>query len=1113
MHREISHTDEVFAQERNYALYLLTGFMGLMIVLEIWPWFVTQIGATSWPTWPTEYDILGVKVSFALAAAVIGGARILYTSLESLMEGRLGADLALAIATIAAILIGEPFVAAEVVFIGLVGECLESVTFERTQKAIRKIVEVCPRRCWLLKDGQEVRIRTTELEVGNVVVVKPGARIPVDGKVLEGRSAVDTSALTGETLPVDKGPGDEVLTGSLNQFGSLTIEARKVGEHTVVGRVIELMSRALKSKANIERTADRMAKYFLPIVLGLAALTFLGAMFYYSSGWFWPADNASLRISVYPTLAVVGVACPCAVILATPAAIIAALGRLAGTGVLIKSGGALERLASVSAFAFDKTGTLTEGKLRLGEVVGLHGMDDNELLRIAASAEQRSEHLIAQLIIQAAKNRDLQLDPVEEFLAHPGAGVTAQTPGGNVVVGNRRLLEEQNIPLSHEVYELLEQFDKKGQTALLVAREGQVLGAIGAHDQVRPEAAGIIQDLRNLGITDIALLTGDRSAVAHSIGNELGITNIHAEILPEQKAEIVGKMHSAAEESASKPKTFFRIDTSLPGRVAMVGDGINDAPALASADVGLAIGSGTEVAAEAGDVVFMGDPLKPLPLLVRLSRETVRIIRQNILIFAFGVNIVGILLTAWLWTWITPTEWHNKAPIAAVLYHQIGSLAVLLNSMRLLVFERTATSPTVSRVRKIFHEVDHWMEHYLDIGEGLHWLSHKWKTVVAVVLVLLLAGYALSGLTPVGPDEMAVVTRFGKPVDDLSPGLHWRYPWPIETVHRIKPDQIRVVEVGFRADPGSLSNQPMSWLSAHAGQGLQRLPEESLMITGDANLIDLQATVRYRIDTNKEDRKYIRKFLFDVKAPDETIRRVTEALLREKVSKAAFSDLLTENRGAFQEMIRKELDKICQQEYELGVIITSFALNDLHPPQEVVQSYYEVTRAMEYKDRIINEAEQEAIREKAQADSKVYKIKKEADTYELQTIELAQAERNGFLTFLAVRNELDLNDHWQVFAEELNDVLKGVPVMAGEEDPYRKRQQEWLAMKRGLFDFLLSLEWQTANLSGRKLLLLDNRFTGQLIFHPPTQFGLPLPPMWMPNNQRELPPREPLEEH
>ncbi len=404
MHREISHAEGAFEHQSNAALYLLTALVGLLIGIDVWPLVAGWLDpAQSFlPTWPNEFN--GYRV-FALAAAVLGGARALYGALDGLVQGKIGADVALAVAVVAAILppMREALVAAEIVFVGLLGECLEAWTFERTQRAVRKIVEICPRRCWLLRDGQEVRVLVSELKVGDVVVVKPGARVPVDGVVRDGRSAVDTSALTGESLPLDKGPGDEVLAGSLNQFGALTIEAQRVAGQTVVGQVIELTARALKDKAPLERAADRLARYFLPAVLGVAVVTLLGSAYLNSDA----LRNArgdewmeAARATIRPVLAVLVVSCPCALILATPAAIIAALGRLAGTGVLIKGGSALERLARVTAFAFDKTGTLTEGRLELGEVLPLPGHTEDEVLRAAATAEQRSEHLLARLITQ-----------------------------------------------------------------------------------------------------------------------------------------------------------------------------------------------------------------------------------------------------------------------------------------------------------------------------------------------------------------------------------------------------------------------------------------------------------------------------------------------------------------------------------------------------------------------------------------------------------------------------------------------------------------------------------------------------------------------------------------
>src|SRR5262245_613314 len=578
MHREISHGDSAFAQERPIGLYLLTGLLAILMAADLLPKFAGWLGSNALAGWPAGIHVRFLFIdrffSFALIAAVLGGARVLFSSLLSLVEGKLGADLALALACIAAIFIGEELVAAEVVFIGLVGECLEAFTFERAQRAIRKIVEVFPYRCWLLKDGQEVRVLTSEVKVGDCVVVKPGAKIPVDGIVLDGRSAVDLSALTGESVPLDKGPGDDVLAGAVNQYGALTIAAKKVAEQTVAGRVIELTARALKDKANLERTADRLARYFLPLVLGLAAVTFVVFLFFYGGGWFRGADaprlgwRAAVTRSFYPALSVLVVACPCALILATPAAILAALGRLAGTGVLIKGGSALERLAQVTAFAFDKTGTITEGKLELGDVLSLNGVAPDDLLRWAASAEQRSEHPLARVILTEAERRRLTLDPVDDFLAHPGAGVAARTAAGNIIVGTRRLLDEQHLALTAEVEALLQRLDAAGQTALLVAKDGVVVGALGARDRVRPEAHGVLEELRDLGIAPIVLLTGDRRPAAQAVAADLSFTEIHAELLPEQKAE------------------YLRGD----GLVAMVGDGINDAPALARADVGIALG-------------------------------------------------------------------------------------------------------------------------------------------------------------------------------------------------------------------------------------------------------------------------------------------------------------------------------------------------------------------------------------------------------------------------------------------------------------------------------------------------------------------------------------------
>jgi Cu+-exporting ATPase len=1091
MHREISHTEKPFYQETNLGLYLLTGLLGLLIGIDLWPaladWLATK--GIALLTWPREF-YPGYRI--ALLAAVLGGARVLYISLEGLLEGRVGADLAIALACVAAILFRKPLVAAEVVFIGMVGECLESVTFERTQRAIRTIVEICPRRCWLLRDGQEVRVLTPEVQVGDRVVVKPGGRVPVDGQVVEGRSNVDTSALTGESLPVDKGPGDPVLAGSLNQQGALVIEARRVREDTVAGQVIELTGRALKDKAPLERTADRLARYFLPVVLILAGLTFIVSLMLNlgSLGGVRRDLAEAMARSIDPTLAVLVVACPCALILATPAAIIAALGRLAGTGVLIKGGSSLERLAEVEAFAFDKTGTLTEGRLELGDRVTLGRVTPDELLRVAASAEQRSEHLLAQLLLREAQAQGLALEPLEEFQAHPGAGVTARTRTGSILVGTRRLLQEQGITLHPEAIVACDRLEAAGQTTLFVVRDQEILGIIGARDRVRPEAVGVLAELRSLGINDLALLTGDRAAVAEAIGREVGIAEIHAELLPQQKAEFID--------------SWRRQPAARGGRkVAMVGDGINDALALARADVGLALGgTGTDVAAEAGDLVLMGDPLQPIPLLVRLSRETVRIIKQNILIFAIGVNAVGIVLTGWLWPLLAPTpEWYEQAPLAGVIYHQIGSFAVLVNAMRLLWFERRLTSPSWLRAQESLHRLDHWLEHRFDLHAGWHWITDHGRLVVSLLILFLAAGYALSGVVQVNSDEVAVVRRFGRALnDDLGPGLYWRWPWPVEQVVRIQPDLIRTVEVGFRSTPGKQTvTSSLDWSSSHDA-GYQRNPNETVMITGDGNLLELRATLRYTID-----RQRLRTYLFEVREPETLLQGAAESVLRETVAGRPFIDLLTSGRSEFQDVVLARLDARCRQigPEGLGIRLDGFALHDLHPPQEVVPQYHQVTEAMETRNRLINEAEAEILQVPGRLSDRLpgkpaalvrkQQILNQAQADTAAQVRNAQADRVRFLARQQVRSELSKEEEWELWAEASNSP-RGSASFQSVYQEYLRRRQERVAARAALTDFRLFWEALGQALTDREKIIIDaDKVPGRrhLLLVDPEQWRVP----------------------
>ncbi len=978
MHREISHTDAAFHQESHAGLFFLTGSIGVLIGLDLWPDFAAWLGprlGVALPPFLDGISIAGTTYRFALIAAVLGGARVLYGSLEGLLAGKIGADAALAIAVIAAIVINQPLVAAEVVFIGMVGECLEAFTFQRTQRAVRRLVELSPRQCLVLRDGREIIVPVEGLRAGEQVLVRPGKRVPVDGVVVAGRSAVDQSTLTGESLPVDRAPGDEVFAGTLNQFGALTVEVRRVAEHTVMGQVIELTARALKDKAPLERTADRLARYFLPVVLGLGLVTFL-------ANWWWfgvyrPEPRAFV-LAVYPALAVLVVACPCALILATPAAVIAALGRLAGTGVLIKGGAALERLARVNTFAFDKTGTLTEGRPQLGDVKPVRPeVSADELLRIAAGAEQRSEHVLGQLLVNEARARNLSLAPVEDFTAQPGAGVAARTGDGVILVGSKRLLEEHGIHMPDEALGQLEALDAAGQTPLLVARDGQVIGIVGAHDRVRPEAVEVLKELSSTGIGELAMLTGDRPAAARRVAERLGIEASFAELLPAQKAEWIAQRREQ-------------------GRVvAMVGDGINDAPALARADVGLALGSmGSDVAADAGDIVLMGDPLRSLPLLVRLSRKTVEIIRQNILIFAFGVNAVGIVLIGWIMPGWSEADRH-RSPIWAAVYHQIGSLAVLLNAMRLLWFERSKDVGWLATLKSTSDRVDRWLER-LSFHELTHGLERHWKKTLAGLALAALVLYLFTGVWTIRSDEIGVVQRFGAPLEeDLQPGLHLRLPWPWERVTKLQPDRLRTVEVGFRALGPAARPDALTWTSPH-GDSLSREREEALMMTGDGNLVEVQAAVLFSI-------RDPRRFLFEVRQAEQTLRGLTESVLREVISRRTFLALLTAEREQFQKEVVAALRKALREEYDLGIELQGVVFQDLHPPQEVVDAYYAVTRAMSQKDRSIVEARR--LRETDVLTERVSgaRLESSADSAAQSAVVRTEAERDAFLALAAAQ--------------------------------------------------------------------------------------------------------------
>ncbi len=971
MHYTPAPTARPFDPPPALGLYALTAAVLALLAADLLP----LAGVTESRT--------AVGFRFALLAALVGAVRPLAHTLDGLLSGRVGADAAIVLATVAAIGVGEPVVAAEVVAIGLLGECLEAFAVGRARRSLRGLAELFPLRCWLVRGGEEVRCFTTDLRPGDVVRVKPGGKLPADGTVTAGRAAVDTAALTGESLPRGVGPGEAVLAGGIVADGALDVAVTAVGDQTTAGRVVELTAAALRDKGSQERLADRLARLFLPAVLLLTGVAFL---FHWGrGGW----DGPAARLAVYPALAVLVVACPCPLVLATPAAVAAALGRLAGTGVLVKGGAALERLAAVTAFAFDKTGTLTEGVLEVGAV---HG-DRDTVLSLAAAAEAGSEHPLARAVL-AAWGRPPPA--ATDFVAVPGAGVTATVGGEAVRVGSPRFLAEAGIEVPADV---LAGFDRDGLTPLAVARGGTLVGVVGCRDRLRPEAAGVLAELRALGISPIVLLTGDRAAVANAL--PLALDEVRAELLPAQKAEWV--LASGGRKPAEGTRTelgdgaptgsapLSGLTPAARQVTAFVGDGVNDAPALARAAVGIAVGGG-DLAAAAGDIVLLGEPLRPLPLLVAVGRQTARVIRQNIVGFGFGLNLAGVLLVGGLWPLVAPRgDWYEAAPLAGAIFHQLGALLVLANSLRILLVARP-TLPVVARVNAAIGR--------LSADDLLHALWHRRPWVAAACVV----GWLLSGLTAVGPDAVGVVRRFGALRDDLSPGLHVRWPWPVEDVVEVRPT-VRTVEVGFRTRSAEQLQQwdvmraeqarlrGDTWAAGHDADA-DRRPAEAVLLTGDGNLVEVFATVEWAPADP-------RAFVLAGADPEAAVRVAAEAAVRELAAGRPLVELLTAGRADFaaSALARTRVGLPA----ELGVAVRGLIVHHLHPPAEVVADYHAVAVAIQARDRRVNEAAADGLRRtRGAADAAVGAVRRaEADAARVRAE--AGAERDAFFARAGVR--------------------------------------------------------------------------------------------------------------
>jgi Cu+-exporting ATPase len=531
---------------------------------------------------------------------------------------------------------------AVVITLIMLGKYLEAVAKGKTSEAIKKLMGLGAKTARVVRDGKEADIPVEDVVIGDIVVVRPGEKVPVDGEIIEGRSAVDESMLTGESIPVEKNPGDTVIGATINKTGSFKFRATKVGRDTVLSQIVKMVEEAQGSKAPIQKLADRISGVFVPIVMIVAFVSLL----------LWWLAGKNLNAGIINAVAVLVIACPCALGLATPTSVMVGTGKGAENGILIKGGEYLQRAHEIDVLILDKTGTITKGEPELTDVISKGSLSEEEILRFAAAVERGSEHPLGEAIVKGARERGIGLTEASGFEAVPGHGVTAVIEGKTVLLGNRRLMQQKSIDLGG-VEQDLSRLETEGKTAMLMAAEGKLSGLLAVADTVKENSKRAVEELKYMGI-DIYMITGDNKTTAEAIAKQVGIDNVLAEVLPEHKAEEVMKLIKSGKVTG------------------MVGDGINDAPALAAADVGFAIGTGTDIAMEAADITLMGGDLMGIALAVRLSRATMRNIKQN-LFWAFIYNTVGIPFAAMGFL----------SPVIAGAAMAFSSVSVVSNALRL----------------------------------------------------------------------------------------------------------------------------------------------------------------------------------------------------------------------------------------------------------------------------------------------------------------------------------------------------------------------------------------------------------------------------------------------
>jgi Cu+-exporting ATPase len=626
------------------------GILSALLTLPVLAWSGSQFFASAWNGFRNHNTNMDTLVALGTGAAWAYSAVVVLAP-HLFPAGTAGMYFEVAVIVIALILLGQ---------------ALEIRAKSRSSAALKKLLELQARTARVIRAGGEVDVPIEEVVVGDTVLVRPGEKVPVDGVILAGESAIDESVVTGESVPVDKRPGDQVIGSSVNKTGAFTFRATKVGRDTALAQIVEMVQRAQSSKPPIGRLVDKVSSYFVPAVMILAILTFLA--------WFNFGPQPALNYSIVTMVAVLVIACPCALGLATPISLMVGVGKAAEHGILIRNGEALETASRLTTIVLDKTGTITKGRPELTDVLPLESFTEKELLRLAAVADRRSEHPLAEAIVRGARGRGIEVGEPEQFNAIPGHGVEAVIEGKRVAVGNLRLMKRENVSLT-DFERAVERLADEGKTPMFVAVDGRAGGVIGVADTIKEDSVMAIRALQKMGL-EVVMITGDNERTARAIARQVGIGRVLAEVLPEEKAREVEKLQSEGARQKARPGRGARL-------VGMVGDGINDAPALAQADIGFAIGTGTDVAIEAADVTLVGGSLRGVVTAIEVSRATLRNIKQN-LFGAFIYNVLGIPIAAGA---LYPVFHLLLSPIIAGAAMAASSITVVTNANRLRFFE------------------------------------------------------------------------------------------------------------------------------------------------------------------------------------------------------------------------------------------------------------------------------------------------------------------------------------------------------------------------------------------------------------------------------------------